>query len=154
MSAKAAASRLAFRALHAQGCFALPNPWDIGSLRQLEKLGFAAVASTSAGFAWSAGYDDLTLPRDAVLGHLRALCAATSLPVNADFEAGFADDPDGVAANVALALETGIAGLSIEDRKGDRLYDRTLSVERIAAARAAIDGITARRSWSAAARAS
>ncbi|GLS45424.1 isocitrate lyase/PEP mutase family protein [Methylobacterium brachythecii] len=141
MGGRATAARLAFRDLHAQGCFVLPNPWDIGSLRRLEKLGFEAVASTSAGFAWSAGFDDLTLTRDAVLGHLRALCAATDLPVNADFEAGFADDPAGVAANVVLALDTGVAGLSIEDRKGDVLYDKALAVERIAAARAAIDGI-------------
>ena len=135
----AAAKRAAFRALHANGCFVLPNPWDIGSLRRLETLGFRAVASTSAGFAWSIGRDDLSVTRDDVLGHLDKLCAATDLPVNADFEAGFADAPDGVAENVALAVETGVAGLSIEDREGDALYDKSLAVERIAAARAAID---------------
>lgn len=141
MSAKATAARIAFRALHAQGCFALPNPWDIGSLKRLEKLGFKALASTSAGLAWSAGLDDRSVTREVVLDHLRALCAATDLPVNADFESGFADDPEGVAGNVALALETGIAGLSIEDRTGDALYDKALAVERIAAARAAMDAI-------------
>lgn len=135
----AAAKRAAFRALHAQGCFVLPNPWDLGSLRRLEKLGFQAVGSTSAGLAWSLGRDDLSLDRDDVLAHLRVLCAATDLPVNADFEAGFADAPDDVAANVGLAVETGVAGLSIEDRTGDALYDRALAVERIAAARRAID---------------
>lgn len=139
MNGRAATARLAFRRLHAQGCFVLPNPWDIGSLRRLENLGFSALASTSAGFAWSAGLDDRSVTRDVVLDHLRSLCAATELPVNADFESGFADDPEGVAANVKRAMETGIAGLSIEDRTGDDLYDIGLAVERIAAARAAID---------------
>lgn len=131
--------RTEFRALHESGCFVLPNPWDLGSLRRLEKLGFQALASTSAGFAWSIGKDDLGVTRDEVLGHLRMLCAATDLPVNADFEAGFADDPEQVASNVGLAVETGVAALSIEDRTGDRLYDKGLAVERIAAARRAID---------------
>lgn len=117
----------------------MPNPWDIGSLRRLEKRGFKALASTSAGFAWSIGRDDRGVTRDAVLEHLRMLCAATELPVNADFEAGFSEGPAGVAENVARAVETGVAGLSIEDRTGDALYDKALAVERIAAARRAID---------------
>ncbi|WP_347261704.1 isocitrate lyase/phosphoenolpyruvate mutase family protein [Rudaea sp.] len=134
-----AEKRAAFRALHAQGCFVLPNPWDIGGARRLEKLGFKALASTSAGLAWSLGRDDNALPRDAVLEHLRGLCAATGLPVNADFEDGFAADPDGVAANVALAVATGVAGLSIEDRDGRGLHSPGHATERIRAARAAID---------------
>ena len=137
--ATVAEKRSAFRALHAQGCFVLPNPWDLGSLRRLEKLGFQAVASTSAGFAWTIGRDDGGVTRDEVLGHLKDLCAATDLPVNADFEAGFADEPEGVAENVALAVDTGVAALSIEDRTGKALYDKALAVERIAAARRAID---------------
>lgn len=134
-----AARRAAFRALHDDGCFTLPNPWDAGSAVRLKKLGFKALASTSAGAAWALGQDDGGLTRDQVLDHLRMLCLATDLPVNADFEAGFADDPEGVAANVALAVGTGVAGLSIEDRVGRDLYDLSLAVERIKAARAAID---------------
>ncbi|MEO6801654.1 MAG: isocitrate lyase/phosphoenolpyruvate mutase family protein [Granulicella sp.] len=133
--------RVAFRALHESGCFVLPNPWDLGSVRRLEKLGFKALASTSSGYAWSRGREDGELSRDEVLDHLRALCAATDLPVNADFEAGFADDPEGVAANVALAAATGVAGLSIEDRVGKKLYEPGLAVERIRAAREALDGV-------------
>ena len=102
------AKRAAFRALHQEGCFVLPNPWDIGSIRRLEKLGFKALASTSSGAAWAMGRNDGELSRDEVLAHLRLLCAATDLPVNADFEAGFADEPEGVAGNVALALDTGL----------------------------------------------
>lgn len=139
--ASAAEKRAAFRALHAEGCFVLPNPWDLGSLRRLERHGFKALATTSAGYAWSLGRDDGSLTRDEVLEHLRLLCTATDLPVNADFEAGFADTPEGVAANAALAVETGIAGLSIEDRDGDTLYDPSVAAERIAAARSAIDRI-------------
>lgn len=131
--------RAAFRELHRAGCFVIPNPWDIGSLRRLEKLGFSAVASTSSGYAWSLGLEDGQVTRDQILGHLRHLCASTDLPVNADFEGGFADRPDDVAANVALAVETGIAGLSIEDRDGRDLYPLTLAVERIKGARRAID---------------
>jgi len=131
--------RAAFRALHDSGCFTLPNPWDIGSARRLEKLGFKALASTSSGAAWALGRTDGEMSRDEVLDHLRLLCTATALPVNADFEAGFADDPTGVAANIALAVETGVAGLSIEDRTGRDLYEMTLAVERIRAARAAIE---------------
>ncbi|HEX3160881.1 MAG TPA: isocitrate lyase/phosphoenolpyruvate mutase family protein [Gemmatimonadaceae bacterium] len=133
--------RRAFRDLHREGFFVLPNPWDVGGARRLEKLGFRALASTSAGLAWSLGHDDLTLSRDVVLDHLRALCASTSLPVNADFEAGFAERPDDVAANVRLAVETGVAGLSIEDRDGGRLFDLALAAERIRASRAAIDEV-------------
>jgi 2-methylisocitrate lyase-like PEP mutase family enzyme len=131
--------RAEFRALHEGGCFVLPNPWDIGSARRLEKLGFKALASTSAGLAWSLGRDDGQVSRDEVLDHLRVLCAATGLPVNADFETGFADLPDDIAANVALAVEAGVAGLSIEDRDGRDLADKSAVVERIRAAREAID---------------
>src|ERR1700733_15383946 len=108
-----AAKRAAFRALHREGFFILPNPWDVGSARRLAARGFKALASTSAGFAWTLGRDDGEVTRDELLAHLRALNDATDLPVNADFEAGFADDPEGVARNVTLALDTGIAGLSI-----------------------------------------
>ncbi len=138
MSKEIAAKRAAFRALHEDGCFVIPNPWDIGSARRLEKLGFKALASTSAGYAWTLGRQDGEVTCDEVLEHLRALCSATDLPVNADFEAGFADQPEGVAANVSLAVETGVAGLSIEDRTGKELYPRPLAVERIRAAREAI----------------
>ncbi len=134
--------RTAFRRLHDSGCFVMPNPWDAGSAMVLQDLGFKALASTSAGMAWSLGRADNAVPRDDVLAHLAALVRAVDVPVNADFEHGFADDPDGVGANVALAVETGIAGLSVEDSTGDAaapLYDFGLAVERIAAARAAID---------------
>src|SRR5215470_4276011 len=130
--------RAAFRALHEQGCFVLPNPWDVGEIRRLEKLGFKALASTSAGAAWALGRNDGELSLDEVLEHLRLLCAATDLPVNADFEAGFADEPEGVATNVKLALDTGIAGLSIEDRAGGALYEQALAADRIRAARETI----------------
>ena len=139
MNLEASAKRVAFRQLHESGHFILPNPWDIGGARRLEKLGFKALASTSAGAAWSLGKGDGELTLDEVLAHLRTLCAATDLPVNADFEAGFADSPEGVAANVALAIDTGIAGVSIEDWSGESIYPLPLAVERIAAARAAID---------------
>jgi 2-methylisocitrate lyase-like PEP mutase family enzyme len=131
--------RAAFRALHEEGCFVLPNPWDIGGVRRLEKLGFVALASTSAGLAWSLGREDGEVSRDEVLSHLRVLCGSTDLPVNADFEAGFADRPEEVAANVGLAVETGVAGLSIEDRTGRELYELPLAALRIEAAREAID---------------
>jgi 2-methylisocitrate lyase-like PEP mutase family enzyme len=130
--------RANFRTLHEQGCFVLPNPWDVGGIRRLEKLGFKALASTSAGAAWSLGRNDGELSLHEVLAHLRLLSTATHLPINADFEAGFADEPEGVAANVALALETGVAGLSIEDRTGSSLYEQPLAVDRIKAAREAI----------------
>jgi len=131
--------RANFRELHQAGCFVLPNPWDIGSVRRLERMGFKALATTSAGYAWAMGRDDGELSRDEVLEHLRVICEATDLPVNADFEAGFADSPEEVGANVALAVETGVAGLSIEDRVGKELYEPRLAVERIRAAREAID---------------
>lgn len=134
--------RTTFRKLHDSGCFVIPNPWDAGSAVLLQSLGFKALASSSAGMAWSMAKPDNKVERDEVLAHLRALTAATDIPVNADFENGFADDPDGVAANVAKAVETGIAGLSIEDSTGKKeapLYEFDLAVARIAAARAAID---------------
>jgi 2-methylisocitrate lyase-like PEP mutase family enzyme len=137
-----AEKRAAFRALHAQGCFVLANPWDVGSARMLQHLGFVALASTSTGYAWTTGRPDYNVTRDDVLTHLAALSAAVDLPLNADFESGFATDPEGVAANVGRAMATGIAGLSIEDRNLDRpgtLFDTALAVDRIRAARAAID---------------
>jgi len=136
-----AAKRAAFRALHAQGCFVLPNPWDMGSAKLLQHLGFKALASTSSGFAWTTGRADYDVPRDDALAHLSQLCAATDLPVNADFQGGFAAEPEGVAANVLLAVKTGIAGVSIEDRRedGPGLYDKAYATSRIRAARAAID---------------
>jgi len=131
--------RATFRRLHESGFFIIPNAWDAGSSVRLTKLGFKAIASTSAGAAWAAGKDDGELGRDAVLAHLRMLVASTDLPVNADFENGFADDPAAVASNVALAVDTGVAGISIEDWSGSNMYDRSLAVDRIAAAREAID---------------
>ena len=136
-----AEKRASFRALHSQGFFVLPNAWDGGSTRRLTSLGFKAIASTSAGAAWAAGVNDGELSRDAVLEHLRLLVAATDLPVNADFENGFADAPEQVAANVAMAIDTGVAGISIEDWSGGAMYDTGLAVERLAAARAAIDAV-------------
>jgi 2-methylisocitrate lyase-like PEP mutase family enzyme len=134
--------RATFRRLHEQGCFVIPNPWDTGSARYLASLGFPALASTSAGMAWSMGLADSGVTRERVLAHLAEIVAATGLPVNADYENGFADAPEGVAQSVRLAIDTGIAGLSIEDYPGspDRpLYDIAMAAERIAAARAAID---------------
>ncbi|MBU3077124.1 isocitrate lyase/PEP mutase family protein [Sphingomonas quercus] len=131
--------RAAFRALHETGCFVLPNPWDVGSARRLAGLGFPALASTSWGAAVAMGLSDGQLSRDAALAHLAMLVQATELPVNADFEAGFADAPDQAAANAVLAADTGVAGLSIEDRTGGTLYDFDLAVARIRAVRAALD---------------
>jgi 2-methylisocitrate lyase-like PEP mutase family enzyme len=134
--------RAAFRALHAQGCFVLPNPWDRGSARYLEGLGFKALATTSSGHAWSLGQADGQLSREPTLAHLRDIVAATGLPVNADFEDGFGVDPQQVAQSVRMALDTGIAGLSIEDSTGDAgqpLYPVDVAVARLRAARAAID---------------
>ena len=133
-----------FRVLHESGCFVLPNPWDLGSTVYLQHLGFKALATTSAGFAFSKGLADGTaaVSLDLTLAHFREIAAATSLPVNADFQNGYADDPEGVAENVALCIATGIAGLSIEDSTGKSdqpLYDFDLAVECIKAARAAID---------------
>jgi 2-methylisocitrate lyase-like PEP mutase family enzyme len=139
MSVDAKTKRASFREMHKAGCFVLPNPWDVGSVRRLERFGFKALATTSSGFAWSMGREDGDMSRDEVLRHMRVICEATDLPVNADFEAGFADSPEGVAANVALAVETGVAGLSIEDRVGGGLYELPLAIERIRAAREAID---------------
>ena len=139
MTDRFAARRAAFRDLHRSGCFAIPNPWDGRTARRLAEAGFKALASTSAGAAWALGREDGDLAVDEVLAHLRFLCAVTDLPVNADFEAGFADTPDGVAANVARCIATGICGLSIEDQQGGRLLGRDEAVARVRAARAAID---------------
>src|SRR5215831_6004203 len=131
-----------FRSLHESGCFVLPNPWDIGTAIYLEQLGFKALATTSAGFAFSRGKPDGGVPRDEMLVHIREIVEATSLPVNADFQAGYADEPQDVAANVQLCVETGIAGLSIEDSTGRSdcaLYEKKLAIERVRAARSAID---------------
>lgn len=134
----------AFRALHESGCFVLPNPWDAGSAQYLRHLGFKALATTSAGFAFTQGLPDsvAAVPRDMMLEHIRAVVRATPLPVNADYQTGYADEPEGVAANVTLCIATGVAGLSIEDATGDSarpLYELDLVIERIRAARAAID---------------
>lgn len=144
MSFTARDKRAAFRALHARGCFVLPNPWDLGSAIALQSLGFRALATTSAGMAWSLGRPDNHVALADVLAHLRLLAAGTDIPLNADFENGFADDPEQVAAHVALAVGTGVAGLSIEDSTGkadEPLYGFDLAVARVAAARAAIDAI-------------
>lgn len=134
--------RRAFRQLHETGCFVIPNPWDLGSARFLQSLGFKALATTSSGFAWSQGRPDGAISRDMALAHLHDIVAATDLPVNADFESGFATDAAGVEESVRLAVETGVAGLSIEDSTGDAakpLYEIGAAVERIRAARRAID---------------
>ena len=140
---RSAAERIAeFRELHRAGCFVSPNPWDPGSARLLAQLGFKALATTSSGFAWSVGRSDNHVGLDRALAHLRAMAAAVDLPVSADFEGGFAVEPDAVAVNVARAAETGIAGLSIEDSTGrpeEPLHPFDLAVERIRAARRAID---------------
>ncbi|HEY4029380.1 MAG TPA: isocitrate lyase/phosphoenolpyruvate mutase family protein [Caulobacteraceae bacterium] len=133
--------RARFRALHQSGCFAIPNPWDGGTAQRLAKAGFEALASTSAGAAWTLGKADGEMSLDEVLEHLRFLVNVTDLPVNADFEAGFADTADGVAANVARCVETGVAGLSIEDKdpRTGGFFTREEAVARVRAARAAID---------------
>jgi methylisocitrate lyase len=134
--------RTAFRKLHQSGCFVLPNPFDVGSAKALQHLGFKAIASTSAGFAWTIGKADNRVTVDDVCDHLAAISAAVDIPVNADFEGGFAVEPEGVATNVARAVKTGLAGLSIEDSTGDKtkpLFDRNLAIERIKASRKAID---------------
>jgi 2-methylisocitrate lyase-like PEP mutase family enzyme len=131
-----------FRRLHETGCFVMPNPWDIGSARLLVGLGFPAIATTSAGLAWSLGRRDNEISLEVSLAHLRAIAGCVDVPLNADFEDGFAKEPAGVAANVSAAAATSVAGLSIEDSTGDAakpLYDFTLAVERIKAARRAID---------------
>ena len=144
MAADYSGRRQIFRALHERGCFVMPNPWDPGSARYLRSLGFQAVATTSAGFAFSRGLPDSShaVPVDAVLGHIADIVNAVDLPVNADFESGYSDSPDGVAVNVRRCVATGVAGLSIEDATGDRarpLYELPAAVERIKGARAAID---------------
>ena len=134
--------RAAFRRLHEQGCFVMPNPWDVGSAIALQHLGFKAIASTSAGMAWAMGRKDNAVDVEDVLAHLAALSNAVDIPLNADFENGFADDPQGVAANVSRAVGAGVSGLSIEDSTGKAeapLYDFDLAVARVAAARKAID---------------
>jgi 2-methylisocitrate lyase-like PEP mutase family enzyme len=131
-----------FHELHRSGCFVMANPWDIGSARAFEQLGFAALATTSAGLAWTLGRPDAQVSLAEALSHFRAMANAVKVPVNADFEGGYAVDPTDVHANVALAAATGIAGLSIEDSTGDAsapLYEFSLAVERVAAARHAID---------------
>jgi len=142
MPISTADKRAAFRRLHESGCFVLPNPFDVGTARALQNLGFKALASTSAGFAWSIGRADNHVTIEDVCNHLAALNAEVDLPLNADFEGGFADEPQGVHANVTRGVKTGVAGLSIEDFTGDKakpLYERGLAIERIKAARAAID---------------
>jgi 2-methylisocitrate lyase-like PEP mutase family enzyme len=142
MPVSTADKRATFKKLHESGCFIIPNPFDIGSAKALQHLGFKALASTSAGFAWTIGKADNRVTVDDVCDHLTAICAAVDIPVNADFEDGFAHEPDKVAVNVGRAVKTGVAGLSIEDYTGDAakpLFDRTLAVERIKAARQAID---------------
>jgi len=137
-----AVRRRAFRELHAAGCFVIPNPWDAGSARYLASLGFKALASTSSGFAWSQAQADGAMPRDAVLAHLREIVAATELPVNADFESGYGATPHDVADSVRLAVDTGVAGLSIEDATGNPerpIHDLPEALVRLRAARAAID---------------
>ena len=144
MSVDFSSRRAAFCRLHDSGCFVIPNPWDIGTAQYLAHLGFKALATTSSGFAFSRGLPDAewAVPRDMMLGHIAQIARATDLPVNADFESGYAHEPDGVAENVRLCVETGVAGLSIEDSTGDKarpLYEIPLAVERIRAARASID---------------
>jgi 2-methylisocitrate lyase-like PEP mutase family enzyme len=135
------ARRAAFRKLHESGCFVIPNPWDVGTARYLRHLGFPALATSSAGFAFSRGLADAEVSRDQMLSHIAEIVASTDLPVNADFESGYAQQPEGVAENVRMCVETGVAGLSIEDSTGDRaqpLYDLPVAVERMKAARKAI----------------
>ncbi|MGE3188627.1 MAG: isocitrate lyase/phosphoenolpyruvate mutase family protein [Vicinamibacterales bacterium] len=136
------AATIRFHELHASGCFVMPNAWDVGSARMLAGLGFPAVATTSSGFAWARGRADNRVPLDEVLAHMADIASGAGVPVNADFEGGFAVEPEGVGANVALAVSTGVAGLSIEDSTGDPdhpLFDFDLAVARIRAAREAID---------------
>src|ERR1700742_3104090 len=143
MPVSTADKRTTFRKLHESGCFIIPNPFDVGSAKALQHLGFKAVASTSAGFAWSIGKSDNHITLEDALKHLTELCGAVDLPVNADFEGGFANEPDKVAANVARAVKTGVAGLSIEDSTGDAakpLYERAVAIERLKAGRAALAG--------------
>jgi len=138
-----AAKRRAFRALHERGCFVIPNPWDIGTARYLQHLGFPAIATTSSGAAWSLGVPDTAVGRDAMLAHVTAIVMASDLPVNADFESGYAASPREIGENVRMCVATGVAGISIEDSTGDRadpLYALDEAVARMRAARNAIDG--------------
>ena len=140
--ASIADKRRVFQQLHQSGCFVIPNPWDVGSARFLQGLGFKALATTSSGFAWSRARPDNGISREMALAHLQEIVAATDVPINADFESGFAVDAAGVAESVRLAVETGVAGLSIEDSTGDPahpLFDLSVAVERMRAARTAID---------------
>src|SRR5262245_6576073 len=146
VSASTLAKRKAFRALHEQGCFVIPNPWDVGSARYLQHLGFPALATTSAGFAFSQGLpdsgDDAVLPCDRNLTYISSIASAVDLPVSADFMSGYGRDPEEVAESVARCVATGVAGLSIEDASGDaasQLYDLSMAVDRVRAAREAID---------------
>jgi 2-methylisocitrate lyase-like PEP mutase family enzyme len=137
-----AEKRAVYRQLHQTGCFVIPNPWDVGTARYLQGLGFKALASTSAGFAFTLGLPDGAVTRDTMLAHFREIASATDVPVNADFEGGYADAPEGVAESVRLCIATGVAGLSIEDSTSDPaipLYDFDLALARVRAARAAID---------------
>lgn len=144
--AEITARRRAFRALHQQGCFVIPNPWDVGSARYLAHLGFPALATTSAGFAFSQGLpdsaEDVVVSRNRTLAHIASIVAAVDLPVNADFMSGYGLEPEDVADSVARCIATGVAGLSIEDSTGDPrapLYELSTAVERVRAARQAID---------------
>src|SRR5947208_14131593 len=142
MHVTTADKRATFRKMHESGCFILPNPVDVGGAKALQHLGFKALASTSAGFAWSIGKADNRVTVDDVCNHLAAISQAVDVPVNADFEDGFAHEPEKVAVNVARAVKAGVSGLSIEDFTGDNakpLFDRSLAIERIKAARMAID---------------
>ena len=137
-----AEKRATFRKLHESGCFVIPNPWDIGTARYLQHLGFKALATTSAGFAFTRGLADGAVTRDAMLGYIAEMVANSDVPVNADFEGGYAHEPQGVAESVRLCAATGVAGLSIEDATGDParpFYPREVAARRIGAARAAID---------------
>jgi len=142
MAVSIADRRAAFRRLHESGCFVIPNPWDAGSAVLLQQAGFKALASTSSGYAWTLALADNGVGLEGMLGHLKALVAATEIPVNADFENAYADEPQGVAANVLRAAEAGVAGLSVEDSTGrsDKpLYDFDQAVARVTAARQALD---------------
>lgn len=137
-----AEKRAAFRQLHASGCFVIPNPWDIGTTRYLQRLGFKALATTSAGFAWSRGFADGAVTCNVMIDHIAELSTAADVPMNADFEGGYAHEPAGIAESVRLCVATGVSGLSIEDYTGDMakpLYDFDIAVARMRAARAAID---------------
>ncbi len=137
-----AEKRATFRGLHASGCFVIPNPWNVGTARYFQHLGFKALATTSSGFAHAQGFADGEVPRDVMLDHLREIVRVTDVPVNADFEGGYAQAPEGVAESVRLCIDTGVAGLSIEDSTGNAeqpLYDFDLALARVRAARAAID---------------